>query len=212
MSDPQQMPLVVLVPDLDMEMLIRSLLGRPQALGIREIAATTKFERHPRRDPGVFRECQDFLRSFQRRFKHALVLCDRHGCGREAVPRSELERDVEVRMRRSGWEDRGAAVVIDPELENWFWVDSRHVADLLDWPSMSALREWLMQAGHLVGQQVKPVRPKEALRTALAEKRKKPSSSLFGALARQASFERCTDGAFLKLWNVLRAWFPAQAA
>jgi hypothetical protein len=27
------------------------------------------------------------------------------------------------------WEDRAAAIVIDPELENWFWADSPHIAD-----------------------------------------------------------------------------------
>ena len=64
--------LVVLVADADTEATIRALLDtRTESLGIR--ALNYEIVRHPRRDPGVFREAPDFLRAYVTR---ALLLGD----------------------------------------------------------------------------------------------------------------------------------------
>jgi hypothetical protein len=123
--------LLLLVADVKMESSFRGLLERPQSLGIRPIQA--RVYRHPRRDPAVYRECHDFLRSRQWVSPHALVIFDREGCGSEAS-RQVLEDEVETRLAQNGWKGRSAAVVIDPELKAWVWSGSPHVDEALGWP------------------------------------------------------------------------------
>jgi hypothetical protein len=210
MQAEQPTDLVFLVPCLDLWETMHGLLNRPEALGIRPISYRPF--KHTLRDSGAFRGCQEMLRTEVRRARHALVLCDQHGCGREHLSRDELEADMERRLAQNGWEGRSAAVVIDPEAEAWFWSDSPHVAEVLGWSSGHAsLRDWLMGMGYLQPGAAKPSQPDEALDKALRIAKKARSSSLFRHLAERVSLERCTDPAFLKLKSVLRAWFPPAA-
>ena len=118
---------------------------------------------------------------------------------------------MEARLAQNGWAGRSAAVVIDPELENWIWADSRKIDDILGWHGRQpSLREWLHSMGYLAEGQAKPADPKKCLEEALLRVRQKPSSVLFKQVAEQVSLARCTDPAFLKLVATLRAWFPAQ--
>jgi hypothetical protein len=76
--------------------------------------------------------------------EHALVLFDRAGRGKEGVGRAALEREVEERLAASGWSARAAAIVMDPELEAWVWVDSPHVERIVGWAgARGGLRGWL---------------------------------------------------------------------
>ncbi|MFN4258581.1 MAG: methylation-associated defense system protein MAD4 [Gemmataceae bacterium] len=199
--------LVVLVADMDTEFTVRGLLSRPDALAIRPI--TYSMICHPDRDSGCYRGCADALRPLVNKFRHALVMFDHHGCGQEKLSRTELEAETENQLRRSGWEDRAAVVVIDPELEIWVWSDSPLVDDVLGWkgPPM-ALRTWLRNEGHTVSLNAKPAEPKSAFRQALRQIRKASSASLFQQLAQQVSLPRCTDVAFWKWRSTLSNWFP----
>jgi hypothetical protein len=123
-----------------------------------------------------------------------------------------LEEDIERRLRQNGWADRSAAVVIDPELEAWFWGDSPHVRYVLGWSArFGNIGAWLEAQGLLPPGERKPARPKAAVQEALRWTGQRRSSSLYRELAEPAAFEGCTDPAFAKFKSVLRAWFPPQA-
>ena len=152
----------------------------------------------------------NLLMSQAARFRHALVMLDRDGCGKEQASREELEAEIEQRLSQSGWGDRAAAVVLDPELEIWVWSDSPHVAEILGWTrGQSDLLEWLAEKGFPADQAGKPRTPKEAMEKVLRSVRKSRSSSLFSQLAEKVSVNRCTDAAFIKFKTTLHAWFGA---
>jgi hypothetical protein len=69
------------------------------------------------------------------------------------------------------------------------------------------LKDWLKIRGFLIDNQIKPVRPKEALEEALREVRKPRSSSLYQLLAEKVSLQKCTDNSFNKLKILLQKWF-----
>lgn len=205
---PARADLAVLAADRNTEAALKGLLGRPQALGIRPI--TWKTYVHQERDPGVFRQAAEFLRPLQDQYTHALVLFDRHGCGREGMTAEDLETDLESRLRTSGWADRAAAICLDPELEVWVWSSSPEVAAALGWEGRAAeLRSWLEAQGLWRPHEPKPHAPEEAVEKALWEKRVPRSSAIYERLAQRVGVRRCTDRAFRKLKAVLQRWFFA---
>jgi hypothetical protein len=206
---PFERDLVVLTADKNGEMAMRGVLSRPSRLSIRPL--TADYYVHPERDPGCLRTAAELLRFATRTHAYAVVLFDREGCGREMHDRSELERQVEEQLARTGWQERCAAVVVDPELDAWVWSDSPHVDEVLGWASRTpSLRAWLRQRGFLAEPEAKPSRPKEALELALRTVSKPRSSALYQMLAQRVSLQRCTDPAFEKLRRVVTSWFPAE--
>jgi len=204
-------PLVVLVADKDMRFAVMGVLGRWQALGIRELAPAPDIHVHPHRDPGCLNRAHEFLRPFCRQYDHALVVFDHEGSGAERRTREQVEKDVEGRLSVSGWGDRAAAVVVEPELEAWVWSDSPHVETTLGWQGREpGLREWLLREHFLGEGEVKPSRPKEAMETAIRLAKKPRSAVLFSQLAASLSLRRCEDQAFKKLTRLLRQWFPRE--
>ena len=123
--------LIVLVADKDMEQAILAILSRPKSLVMRQISFQVLVD-STEHDPGCFHRSHELLRSQQARFSHALVVFDLHGCGQESQSREQLETTVEGRLGSSGW-THAACICIDPELENWVWIDSPHVANRLGW-------------------------------------------------------------------------------
>lgn len=201
--------LVVLTADGNIEFTLRGLLSRHQEVQLRPVSVD--YFRHPHHDPGCLRESHDVLRAFLRSHRHAIVVFDREGCGREPHPREELERQVEQRLEQNGWGDRSAAVVIDPELEQWVWSISHAVNRSLGWAGRTpSLRTWLQEQGLLREHEVKPSRPKDALLAALRHARKPPSSSIFRQLGESVPLRSCSDPAFLKLRRILGSWFPSE--
>jgi hypothetical protein len=199
--------LVVLTADKNMKFALQGLLARPQDLGIHQVAAV--FYIHPERDPGCLLRADTFLRPFVRRSAHAIVMFDREGCGKEKKMKSELEQRVTEALSRSGWAKRAAVIAIDPELENWVFSDSPEVDAAMGWSgNHPPLRTWLLERNYLAPGQIKPAHPKEAMEAALRHARMPRSSSIYGSLAQQVNFARCTDGAFQKLKATLQAWFP----
>lgn len=201
--------LAVLVADKNTEAALTALLARPQALGIRPIAATIFV--HPRRDPGCVNEAHLFLKPFAQEFRHALVVFDHEGSGREDLSPHELAAVIGERLEESGWQDRGQVIVIAPELEVWVWSTSPHVAQCIGWGDRQpGLRDWLADAGHWPMNQAKPHRPKEALETALREIRRPRSSALYSELAARVSLRGHGEPAFVALTATLRRWFPSK--
>jgi hypothetical protein len=204
--------LYVLVADLDQEQAIRALIEhRAASLGIR--SGRSEVKKHPQHDGGCFRQAPDLLRTMQSQAAHALVVFDREGSGAEDKAASEIEAHLERRLDASGWNGRARAVVIDPETEIWLWSDSPHVATALGWTAGEAdLRQWLTAQGFLLAGAVKPARPKEAMLAVLRETRVKPSAAIFAEAARKVGLDRCQDRSFLRLRDLLRAWFPRETA
>jgi hypothetical protein len=204
MSEPES-DLVILVPDKNLESTISGLLSRTQSLQILPLRFKTHI--HIERDPGCCHRGHDFLRAMVGRYKHGLILFDRHGCGQDELSREALEKAVEDRLNSSGWENRARCIVIDPELEIWVWADSPHVANSLGWSDRQSLRDWLNQQDLWPSGAIKPPDPKLAVERALREVRKPRSSSIYEGLARSVGLQRCTDSAFLKLREILQTWF-----
>ncbi len=198
--------LVVLAADKHTEFSIKGILARPESLRIAPVDCEIFV--HPEHDPGCLHKSPQFLRPYQPTHRHALVVFDREGCGCEDCSRQELEAQIESALSRSGWEQRAAAVVIEPELEAWVWSESPHVDRVLGWSEdLLELRAWLQDQGFVFRGQ-KADRPKEAMEAVLRRARKARSSAVFQELATRVSFERCADPAFLKLREVLSRWFP----
>lgn len=203
-SDGKAKDLVVLVADLDIEMTVKALFGRPQALGIHPV--THSVIRHPGRDPGCRKDGPAFLRRWVQKYQHALLVFDYEGSGASEPP-GKLQERLSEELAKS-WSNRAAALVLQPELEVWLWSDSPHVDDVLGWKGRSpALRDWLVDRKFLEEGRPKPERPKEAVEAALREVRKPRSSSLYKQIAEQVSFTRCTDPSFLHFRKILADWF-----
>lgn len=199
--------LVVLVPDRNLEYAVRGILGRARSLGIRPVSVDILT--HPAHDPGCFSNAPEFLLFTVDQAEHALVLLDHHGSGHDhRFDRVTMEADLKQRLSTHGWEGRCSAVVIDPELENWVWSDSPHVAEVLGWADRRpSLRDWLIANGYMGENDAKPAQPKEAMLAAIRVAGKSRTSRLYADLAKIVGFSRCTDAAFVELKRVLRGWF-----
>lgn len=127
-----QYDLVALVADRNAEAALQGIFGRFRALQVRSF--TWRSFVHPERDPGTYRRGAEFLRPFVGQANHALVVFDHKGCGREDLPRIELESELEERLHASGWGNRAAVICLDPELETWVWSPSPEVPSTLGWP------------------------------------------------------------------------------
>jgi hypothetical protein len=111
----------------------------------------------------------------------------------------------------SGWEDRSKAIVIDPELENWIWSESPHVADAFGWknPQQNML-QWAETNFEFTGNSCKPVDPKKCMISVLRETGKPFSMSIHSHIAKHASIAKCQDPAFHKLKETLAEWFSKE--
>lgn len=207
--------LFVVVPDLDAENTLATLLcDRQQALGI-----ALDFEpirppqgdllRYAGRDSGCYKAAVNLLRPPQRTHRHAILCFDRHGCGADESPRTEIEGKIEEQLQRIGWDEGTVAVIVfDPELEAWVWSDSPHVATTLGWEGDgNTLQSFLESEGLWAPFSAKPDDPKEAMRRVLKERRQPGTAQLFNELARRVSLQRCQDPAFSKFKRTLRSWF-----
>jgi len=203
--------LIILAADQSMKLMLEAVLDRHRALGIREIPRVQRdIKADARRDPAVYLNGHEFLRSQSKLYRYGILICDRHGSGQHEASRMEMESHMEANMDQSGWLGRSAAIVIDPELEIWAWSRSPHVASALGWEANMETEQWLLNNGYLLDANGKPERPQAALDLALRGNRIPKSSSVFVEIAQNVSLRRCHDPAFLKLQRVLREWFPAR--
>lgn len=200
--------LIVLVADKNMQFTLQGLFSRNQSLGIRDVSQDYDIFVHPQRDPGCYNQCVDFLHSFRAVYNYGLVVFDHEGSGQESKSREEIEGELEQKLEASGWDERVAVVVLEPELESWVWSDSPHVERILGWGNQHvSLRNWLLDKNFLEHNHTKPSRPKEALETTLRFVQKPRSSSIYEQLAKNVGFTKCQDSSFLKLKSVLQTWF-----
>lgn len=198
-------PLIVLTADVDIEAAVRTLIEkRTRALQVAPIEA--RFLRHPNKGPGCYHQPMPFLRGFADGGGNALVVLDEAWEGApSAAP--DMELSVEGALA-ADWGERARCIVIAPEVESWVFSDSPQVATVLGWAERKPdLREWL-RAESLWGATPKPSDPKIAFERALKEVKRRPTAQYFLQLAEKVSVERCTDRAFARLRDTLRAWYP----
>lgn len=198
--------LIILVADQNMRDCIEGLIPRlPHVLNI--LPFTYDIFVHPNRDPGCRTQSSTFLTSFQNKYRFGLVIFDKEGCGRELLPRSELEAEVETLLFVTGWRDRVKVIVIDPELENWIWVKSPRLSEVINWDNIDNLYQWLADQKYMTDDGQKPNRPKEAFEAALYISKKRRSSSIYKQIASQVSFRQCTDPSFQQFIQYMKDWF-----
>ena len=201
--------LVILAADKDLEHVLKGLLARPEALGIRPVEADIFVE--PEHDPGCARHGVDFLANLSGQYRYGLLIFDHEGSGNEQSRPQELREDLNRAFVRSPWGERARAIVLSPELEMWIWSDSPHIDDVAGWKNRDpGLRPWLIAQGWLQNGEIKPARPKEAFEAALREARKPRSASLYEQIAKTVSLSRCRDVSFLEFRATLREWFPPE--
>lgn len=199
--------LIILVADLDTENVLEGILPRLSQV-CKTRAFTYDIRRHINRDPGCLNESADFLRPFIGQYIYALIVFDKEGSGQENKSRADIEHQVEQMLATNGWNTENVAVItIDPEVENWIWINSPHVAQSFGWKESVSLFDWLTINGFLEAGAVKPGRPKEAMEAVLRKNRRPRSASIYRVIAEQVSWKRCTDEAFLKMIRVLTKWF-----
>ncbi len=196
--------LVVLVADKNMQFALQGVLARPQALGIRPV--TYVFRPHMGRDGGVRSTGAELLASEARRFRHALMVLDFHGCGREDESPLMLEATLDLDLQ-AAWGERAKALVIVPEVDVWLWGADNALRESLDWSQNTPIRDWLRVRGFEFGIDGKPRMPKEAMQLICREQKRPRSSALYERITKRISLKHCTDPAFGRLRGQLSAWF-----
>jgi hypothetical protein len=204
-----QRDLIVLVADADAQRAIETLLtDRRPGLRIREIDFRVE-NRAGAHDSWVYVHGHEYLRERRARHGRAIVVFDLEGSGAEGRSPEEAEREVERRLRQSGWEEgRVKAIAIAPELEAWAWGRNDRAAQILGVPA-DELLEVLSRFG--LGDSGKVTRPKEALEAILREKlqQRPKSSAIYARMARKMGrLDQCQDRAFGRFLQTLREWFP----
>jgi hypothetical protein len=203
----QPTDLVALVADSHQERVLRVLLcERRAALGLRPVSFDPPYV-HPTHDPGVYREAHRFLMPFRDSHQHALVILDTEFPG-SPRSRATIETTIQQALDRAGWQGRSQVIAIEPELEAWVWSDSPHVEHILGL-THEEIRRFADERGWWPQGAGKPYRPKELLGIILRKANKSPSAAVFGQLAARVGLQRCSDPAFAKLRETLRAWFAA---
>ncbi len=115
--------LFVFTADADALAVIRSVLDRPSAIGIRPI--TCDVDRHFGRDSGMVKDGPELIRMRVKKteVQNVMLIWDHHGSGEESRPPEKSRAAIQLRLRQVTWEDRSDAVVVVPEVEEWLWHD-----------------------------------------------------------------------------------------
>lgn len=197
--------LLLLVPDKNMEAVFRELLKRNRSLGIRPIAFDVHV--HSQRDPGCYKDGAEWLRAQQDAYAYLLLCLDFAWEGHAHGTAADLRASLRDRLERCGLGSRSDALVIAPELEQWLFVDSPHVAHGLGYDSFRDIRQFLQDAGLWPAAASKPEDPKRATEFLLQRKGIPRSSSIYKRIARKVSLKGCRDPAFRQLRERLGQWF-----
>jgi hypothetical protein len=202
--------LYVFIADADMEAVVRSVLARPQSIGIRPI--TSDFRRHTGRDSGMIKDGPELIRTFnlKNQFEKVILIWDYHGSGSKSQTQSR--DDIRLRLRQVTWQDRSEAVVIIPELEEWIWHDQGVLAPLLKTDAAGLQQHVLNFADkrNKAPGTCKRECPKELFEHCFYQGHKcRPIQADFGRIAAAADLSAWgTSATFAIFTNILRGWFP----
>jgi hypothetical protein len=158
-------------------------------------------------DPGLYTRAHELLRPFLSTHRYAVVVLDAEWDGSPGG--ASIRAHIESMLSANGWgTGRYAVIVIEPELENWIWRRSIHVAREIGFDSIDDMHADMDLRRAWPDKQRKPTSPKETLETILRKKRIPRSSAIYKNITAQASVSDCRDSAFLQLVGKLREWFP----
>jgi hypothetical protein len=203
--------LFVFTADADALAAIRSVLSRPQDIGIRPI--TSDFRRHTGRDSGMIKDGPELIRKLvlKTEFQKVILIWDYDGSGESKSP-AESRAEIQRRLRQVTWEDRSEAVVVVPELEEWLWHDQGALARLLKTNS-AELQQHVQSFADKRNAAPASCRgkfPKELFEHCFYQAyRRKPLQEDFERIASTADLVAWgTSATFGVFADILRNWFP----
>ena len=196
--------LAVLVADTQCKAVVEAVLARPAAVGIRTVAAVVNV--HPGRDPGVVNSGAAVLAQLGHSYTHGLLICDVEGSGWRGEA-GALEEKLEQELRQA-WGGGAAAIVLQPELEEWL-VGARSALGKLGRRDAADVTALWRRRGYLGEGEVKPRRPKEAIEAWLEHVGERRTSAVYREVAAGASLKAsCAGRSWPRLVELLRRWFP----
>ena len=122
--------LFVLTADADALAIMRQVLRKPQAMGIRTI--TFDVERHIGRDPGMIKDGPELTKFWKGQFRRLLLLWDHHGSGKERESVDTIQDLLSSRLDDVTWKNNHLAISAVPELEEWLWHNPHSLQKYLD--------------------------------------------------------------------------------
>ena len=203
--------LLLYVADADAEAFIRSMLNKPQALGIRSV--TFDIERHPLRDSGMVQSGAELTRMKKGQYKKALLAWDYHGSGRDHKRTPEdLRTDIQRKLDTYTWSENNAVIIFVPELEQWLWFCENAMLAYYGITPV-VLQAWLGERSEKLRKSVddlKSEQPKELFEFVVRERLKRTISPRdFGELGKCAGVSglmACVS--FRSIVEKLQEWFP----
>ncbi|MGW6013722.1 methylation-associated defense system protein MAD4 [Streptomyces sp. NPDC055210] len=162
-------------------------------------------------DPGLVKGEAATLNRRRNEYRRAIVVVDN---AYDNSPGPDKIRE-KISSQLDGFWDQFAVIVIDPELENWFWVDYPDlVKKVLFWTAKGGdrtPREVLTEAGLWQAGADKPLDPKKAVEYLYKNGYSRDMlNGIFKRLARDLpSVRGCTDESFRLLMATIAEWFPA---
>ncbi|WP_221354909.1 methylation-associated defense system protein MAD4 [Streptomyces beigongshangae] len=217
-DDTGKRDLVFLVADQGMKAMIGGFLGRGD-FGHKLGCASFDFDSRrdiklaPHHDSELPLRSGALLQPWRGEYRRAIVVLDH--AYENPLPVDEIHKRISVQLE-DVW-PQFTAVVIEPELENWFWSDHVEIIKkALVWRPKNGddrtPRQVLEEAGLWDPGKSKPDDPKAAVEYL---HRKKyigdMSNGIFRRFAETVpSVRRCTDTSFQHLMATLADWFPAE--
>lgn len=196
--------LLVLCADKRMKAVVEAILGRPQALGIRAITFDV-LTPGTHKDGGARQHGPSILAVQRNEYEHAVLMFDHHGCG-DKRPAHAIRDELLLQMRPV-WQDSGAIIIIEPELEAWLFRGHMHFREVVK-AGTPGLLTWLHET-NAMDHGGKPDDPKAAIEGYLEAFRVPPSSANYRLVASRASLrpETCQSRSYGELVVSLRQWF-----
>lgn len=211
--------IVFLVADGEMQATVEGFFENP-AFDARLQCARFEFDtkqdliKHPRKDPGVYQDGHNLLKSYVDTHNYAVVMVDfAFNDNLRTMDYQAFCETMKANMRAAGWpDDRFFVMAINPELEVLMWqADTRRIEPVFDYPGASgSLRAWLQDRNLWDVDDLKPADPKAAIDAVRRQSwgRKKTHSQLFKRIAKEVSFRGCEDESFTGLLQKIQAWYP----
>jgi hypothetical protein len=204
--------LFVFTADADALAVVRAVLSRPKAIGIREI--DFEVDRHVQHDPGMVTNGPEIVRMRVQKAacQNVLLLWDHHGSGWDQKTPDEARKAIRLRLDQATWRDRSEAVVIVPELEEWLWHNPASIARRLG-VAVGTLEQWAGEFAEGQGTDYptcKEHTPKELFRNSVYRCRKgRPLPEDFEQIALRAGLKDWQKSpTFAAFVTILRTWFP----
>ena len=217
--------IVFLVADGEMQATVEGFFENPafeQRLECAKFEFDTKQDliKHPRKDPGVYQDGHNLLKSYVATHNYAVVMVDfAFNDNLQIMDYQKFCNNIEANMIAAGWhEDRFFVMAINPELEVLMWqTDTRRIEHILDYPiekGEGTLKAWLQARNLWDANHTKPANPKAAIDEVRRQNwgRKKTHSQIFKRIAKDVSFRGCVDESFNSLMQKIKVWYPREHA